>query len=307
MIHAKRPLAEPASLNGPAAKAEHDAAARYYGTWRPGMPAFGKFKAYSGNDVIDALRRLFHGKCAYCEKTIERGAREVEHYRPKGGVEDPDHPGYWWLAHSWTNLLPSCGPCNKGLHQHVVTVDMTVEDVEKLQAEPAVKLMGKANNFPVGAARLTAKAEVHDVEQPRLLDPTRCEPSEHLRWSHASDFSVLTPRIDSGQPSIEGEETIRCLALNRVGLVEARTKQLNILRAQRVRIMEKLEQSRALPKGLQTLAMQLILHSVEDMQLHCGPEMEFSAMATAFVAAFREELGDWLKANAPAGALEGVA
>lgn len=290
----------PASLSGAAARAEQDAAEAFYQTWQPGMSAFGKFKAYSDDDVIDALRRLFHGKCAYCERAIEKGTREVEHYRPKGGVGDPDHPGYWWLAHSWTNLLPTCGPCNKGLRQHVVTVDMTVEDVEKLQAKSPVKLMGKANNFPVGSVRLTAKSEDHLMEQPRLLDPTRCEPSDYLRWSHASDYSILTPRNEHGYPSIEGDETILCLALNRVGLVEARTKQLNILRAQRVRVMESLEASRALPEAAQALAMQLILSSVEDMQLHCSPEKEFAAMAAAFVAAFRSELGEWLNVNVPA-------
>jgi hypothetical protein len=299
MIQVARPAAAPASLSGAAAQAEHDAAEIYYQAWRPGMPAFGRFKAYSGHDVVDALRKLFHGKCAYCERAIEKGTREVEHYRPKGGVGDPDHPGYWWLAHSWGNLLPTCGPCNKGLRQHVVTVDMTVEDVEMLQANPAVKLMGKANNFPVGAARLTAKSEDHFVEEPRLLDPTRCEPDDYLRWSHASHFSIVTPRTDVGQVSPEGDATIHCLALNRVGLVEARTKQLNILRAQRVRIRERLEKTRELPEEHQGWALQLILQSVEDMRQHCSPQKEFAAMAVAFVADFRNELKDWLNANAP--------
>lgn len=299
MIHIARTAAAPASLSGAAAKAEHDTAEVYYQAWLPGMRAFGAFKSYSGHDVVDALRKLFHGKCAYCERAIEKGTREVEHYRPKGGVGDPNHPGYWWLAHSWSNLLPTCGPCNKGLRQHIVTVDMTVEEVERLQAEPALKLMGKANNFPVGAARLTAKSEDHFAERPRLLDPTRCEPDDYLRWSHASDFSIVTPRTDAGQVSPEGHETIHCLALNRVGLVEARTKQLNILRAQRVRIRETLGATRNLSEEQQRLALQLILQSVQDMRQHCSPQKEFAAMAVAFVADFRNELKDWLSTNAP--------
>ena len=99
---------------------------------------------------------------------------------------DPNHTGYWWLAHSWTNLLPTCGPCNKGLRQHVVTVDMTVEDVERLQAKPAAKLAGKAHNFPVGAARLTAKSEDHAAEQPRLND--------EVSMSGAGRLSILIMR-----------------------------------------------------------------------------------------------------------------
>jgi uncharacterized protein (TIGR02646 family) len=299
MIHIARTTAAPATLSGDAAKREHDAAEIYYQTWQPGQPAFGEFKAYSGPDVVDALRKLFHGKCAYCERAIEKGTREVEHYRPKGGVGDRDHPGYWWLAHSWSNLLPTCGPCNKGFRQHVVTVDMTVDDVERLQAKGAKTLLGKANHFPVGAVRLTAKSEDHFVEAPRLLDPTRCQPDDYLRWSYASDFSIVTPRAYAGQVSPEGHETIRCLALNRAGLVEARTKQLNILRAQRVRIKNALDATRNLPEEQQGLVLPLILQSVEDMKEHCRPEKEFAAIAVAFVADFCNELNDWLKANAP--------
>lgn len=303
MIRVTRPAEIPPTLTGAAAANQLTDADLYYGTWVPGRPSFGQFTAYSGNDVVDALRKMFHGKCAYCERAIEKGTREVEHYRPKGGVNDPAHPGYWWLAFSWTNLLPTCGPCNKGLKQHLVTVDMTVQDVEELQAQPASHLMGKANQFPVGGIRLAAKSEDHAIEQPWLLDPTRCEPGNHLRWSHASDFSILVPHADTGVPSVEGEETIRCLALNRSGLVEARTKQLNILRAQRVRIMEGLEKSRTLPEGSRDIVLQTILESVEDMRLHCSPKMEFSAMATAFVTAFREELAAWLSVHAPGVAL----
>ncbi|MEF9674035.1 hypothetical protein QNM99_25505 [Pseudomonas sp. PCH446] len=39
---------------------------------------------------------------------------DVEHYRPKGAVsEDASHPGYWWVAMDWDNLLPSCIDCNR--------------------------------------------------------------------------------------------------------------------------------------------------------------------------------------------------
>ena len=300
MIRAIRSMPAPASLGGDAANAEHGEAADYYAAWQPGMTAYGKFEAYAGNDVIDALRKMFHGKCAYCERAIEKGSREVEHYRPKGGTDDPNHPGYWWLAHSWSNLLPTCGPCNRGLKQHLVTAEMSVEQVEALQAKPASKLAGKANQFPVGAARLQAKSEDHDTEKPHLIDPTRCDPDDHLRWRHASAYSIVTPSPGEEWPSVEGSATIHCLALNRAGLVEARTKQLNILRAQRTRIIETLEAARALPEAMQAIATGLVLRSVDDMQAHCGPDKEFSAMATAFVAAFREELGDWLKADAGA-------
>lgn len=300
MIAVKRPAVAPPSLGSAAAAAQSVAAAAYYGTWVPGMNAYSPFGHYKGQDVIAALHLMCHGKCAYCEQKIEKGSREVEHYRPKGGVEDPTHPGYWWLATSWTNLLPTCGPCNKGLRQHVVTLDMTVADVAKLQATPPARLMGKKNSFPVGAARLTASSEDHEAEQPLLIDPCRSDPDRYLRWSHASDFSILVPRELDGQPSIQGEETIRCLALNRSGLVEARTTQLNILRTQRTRILADLEDTLTKPEAEQEGYIALILRSLNDMRLHCGPEVPFAAMATAYYIALRLEIKGWLADHAPA-------
>ena len=39
---------------------------------------------------------------------------DVEHYRPKGKVEEDDtHAGYWWTAYEWTNLLYACKYCNQ--------------------------------------------------------------------------------------------------------------------------------------------------------------------------------------------------
>jgi hypothetical protein len=73
------------------------------------------------------LKKLFSGKCAYCETFIEQNhPGAVEHFRPKGAVSDEDfnvvrigsganqinHPGYYWLAYEWLNLLPACYDCN---------------------------------------------------------------------------------------------------------------------------------------------------------------------------------------------------
>lgn len=57
-------------------------------------------------------------KCCYCETYKGAGASlQVEHYRPKRGVDPKDttgnaHPGYYWLGLEWTNLLLSCSTCN---------------------------------------------------------------------------------------------------------------------------------------------------------------------------------------------------
>ena len=70
----------------------------------------------------------FFGKCAYCESLITNNQPgDVDHYRPKGRVMDANnkpvmittalgenpHPGYYWLAYQFSNLLPSCIDCNR--------------------------------------------------------------------------------------------------------------------------------------------------------------------------------------------------
>lgn len=57
---------------------------------------------YKMNDVKTALKTLYNGKCAFCER--KTFAPQVEHFRPKSI--------YCWLAYSWDNLLWICPNCN---------------------------------------------------------------------------------------------------------------------------------------------------------------------------------------------------
>ena len=74
------------------------------------------------------LKYVFYNKCAYCETTEVGYISDAEHFRPKGqvrnksgivktfdvdGVSEITHPGYFWLAYHWQNLLPSCNTCNR--------------------------------------------------------------------------------------------------------------------------------------------------------------------------------------------------
>ena len=53
--------------------------------------------------------------CAFCGCDLPRNDRgDVEHFRPKGRVEDDaNHGGYWWLAYDLNNYLLSCSKCNR--------------------------------------------------------------------------------------------------------------------------------------------------------------------------------------------------
>jgi uncharacterized protein (TIGR02646 family) len=63
---------------------------------------------YRHPEIREALNRMFHGKCAYCESRITHvDYGKIEHYRPKRGPRGrPD------LTFEWNNLLWACGRCN---------------------------------------------------------------------------------------------------------------------------------------------------------------------------------------------------
>ena len=147
------------------------------------------------------LLAIFNHKCAYCETVISSNQPgDVEHFRPKGRVVDDDfkpirvkyrkwgeidHPGYFWLAYDWDNLLPACIDCNR-YRRH-----------EKGGA-------GKADRFPVAEFRARLPGQERR-EQPLLVDPCRCDPADH--------FEFLGDGLIRAKTKM-GEETIRIFGLN---------------------------------------------------------------------------------------------
>jgi len=57
--------------------------------------------AYGDSTVIEALSKMQHGKCCYCEKSIGKSGndRGVEHFRPQG------NNAFRHLKNTWSNLL----------------------------------------------------------------------------------------------------------------------------------------------------------------------------------------------------------
>lgn len=296
MIWVKRSEPVPASLLSKPTLDQAQAARDYYAHWSAGDPAFVEFTRYKEYDVQQTLRNDFAWKCAYCEKQLEKGSFEVEHYRPKGGVAGCDHPGYWWLALSWTNLLPTCAGCNKGLHQHIVTVATSFAEVEAMQAVKPKQLHGKATQFPVGALRLLPEVDDHDVEQPHLMDPTRTDPEPHLSWRHDALLSVVEAANGPDGPSIVGAETIRCVALNRLDLAENRTQILDRLRTQRIQIIDSLERDAVTGADPASVARAVDFARVriQDMKLSAASNQPFAGMVRAFIRSLEAELHQWV-------------
>lgn len=178
---------------------------------KPSIP----FKMYKDDEVKQLLLSVFAGKCAYCESSYSSTQpMDVEHFRPKGAVnEDSTHPGYYWLAATWTNLLPSCIDCNR----QRTHLDVVLED-DKAK-------LGKKDQFPVIGRRAKEPADDLEAEKALLLDPTIEDPAKFLRFDR--ELGIALPRSKTGARRQRALESIRIYGLNRSGLV---TDRLHIIR-----------------------------------------------------------------------------
>lgn len=176
------------------------------------------------------VENVFHDKCAYCETREVRSPYHAEHFRPKARVTIKvavkgnkkfklqvcptvdelgnvvEHPGYFWLAYTWTNLLPSCNDCNTALGKkdqfpikkdHIAAKVLTPQETTNLR-DPRIQstVPHRANVYYLQSEDLGI------LEEPFLLHPYLDNPGEHLVFG---EFGVVTPRDNSekGRHSIE--------------------------------------------------------------------------------------------------------
>lgn len=151
-------------------------------------------------------------------------------------------PGYYWLAYTWDNLLWSCKMCN-GSH--------------------------KKNLFPLEdpTVRDCAGRTVAD-EAPLLIDPSACDPREHIRFKLDKAFGIT----DAGRITIDS------LGLNREKLVESRRERLQYL----VTLWDNIDMARQLGREQQVVAG---LRTLERAVL---PQAPYSSMAIDLIAGLRE-------------------
>jgi hypothetical protein len=187
-------------------KAECEAAARDQRpiVWKPNINA-DLYKEFRKIFLYEAFRL----KCAYCEINHSDGYPvQVEHYRPKGMVTENRrairHPGYFWLAFEWWNLVPSCAHCNTN------------------HTDPlGVSHPGKLNEFPVRGSRVGVPSENPDDwqaeladEQPVLLNPYFDYPEDEVGFDVTTGAAV--------PETVRGKETINICDLSRISLCEKR-------------------------------------------------------------------------------------
>jgi hypothetical protein len=266
------------------------------------------FKAYKSDEIKQALDALFHGKCAYCETFYSASAPvDVEHYRPKGAVaEDPKHSGYWWLAMRWENLLPSCIDCNRKRKQKVVATATTLEElwrfgkeIRNLQGTQS----GKKDSFPIAAAGVRLVNEEVDFGRERALLVNPCEDAPEQFMSFAVDghgVPAVVHALDGDQTDSRGNASIQVYGLNRLGLVQDRTRvlrQLEFLADMVLEVTEIADKVDALPAsrkaGIEQVPSRLrilrerLLNEMAEMTSARAP---YSAMAREWLASFQAKL-----------------
>lgn len=137
----------------------------------------------------ESLYESQEGKCCYCErKRDKKREMDVEHYRPKGGIkDDKNHPGYWWLAYDWDNLLLACKTCNQEY---------------------------KETHFPIQGQRAYYKNDNLEGEKPYLLNPAIDTVKDRFAYvvkSEEAPIGFIKPRDNS---DIRARKTIALLGLN---------------------------------------------------------------------------------------------
>lgn len=137
-------------------------------------------KIYRAESVKKVLRRAQYNKCCYCEtRFLATSYGAVEHYRPKGAVQQArgqkkEYPGYYWLAYDWNNLLFSCTACNTK----------------------------KRELFPLRDNNARARSHYDDIamEQPFLVNPAVENPRDHIRFregdpEHLTEIGRITIQV----------------------------------------------------------------------------------------------------------------
>ncbi|MEP7125268.1 MAG: hypothetical protein ABJE95_30335 [Byssovorax sp.] len=159
-------------------------------------PTSDQIYGYGLPEVRKALWLAQHDKCCYCEKHLD-SADPLDHHRPKTKARrapgsELTH-GYWWLAHSWLNLLYACNACNSGKR-------------ESFPLEPGSTLLAADEAPPGGELAL-------------LIDPASTNGMLHIQFElmhidGAKDKWTPRPRTRFG------ESTIKVCKLDRGSLLD---------------------------------------------------------------------------------------
>jgi len=150
--------------------------------------------------VLEKLKEIYHGKCAYCETKTDDLV--IDHYRPQ--------KNYPWLENEWSNLLLSCKGCKDARENKTDTFPVK----ERLQYDDSPN--NKHKQITISPLRDEDKRADSDFllsEKPLLLHPEIDTVENHFYFEE--DGEMLWN-------SEKGQKTISTFNLNRSDLKERR-------------------------------------------------------------------------------------
>lgn len=268
-----------------------------------------KFKDEIWRELKEWLKKhVFYNKCAYCEAELLTEFGDAEHFRPKGNVivrdakskaasqpkvrlragmrsaveHDLPHPGYFWLAYNWRNLVPACEKCNTGAGKVDQFPAGCHEVMVPLSPAERAQLKGDAIESPKWKGYFYLSPEDMDArEKPLLLNPLNAEgewaPTEHICFGIKGIVAAV-------EESPVGTETIRIFQLEREELRKARQRQQEAIHKKYLDEFVKY--------GDPVVNRQNALAAIEDFRKGAEP---FSAAAMSYLEDLLEKIGQPLK------------
>ncbi|WP_419735872.1 AAA family ATPase [Pseudomonas sp. COR18] len=161
------------------------------------------------NSVRSGLDRLFHGKCAFCERVVQ--SKATYRFRPRAQASPLErtsnaHLYYVWLSSAWENLYAICKDCEPVRPDHFPVLGRRVA----LPSTQEVDAYAQAGNGLWGGYPLK--------ERHVLIDPCeRVDLSRHLSVDLSGELYALSERAAA---------TITHFKLNRIQLLKLRKSKL---------------------------------------------------------------------------------
>lgn len=154
---------------------------------------------YRSDEVQEALIKCQFNKCCFSEAKFVGDYPNVEHFRPKGRIDEIEpksssYPGYYWLAYKWSNLF---------------------------LCKQLINISYKRNFFPLVKDTIRTRSHHDDLENeiPLLVDPSKDEPRNHI-------YFHLDVPIHKDE---KGKATIEYLGLKHPHFKEARETKFKLL------------------------------------------------------------------------------
>ncbi len=171
-------------------------------------------------EVVEAVRRLFDGRCAICESNVrESGPDAVKHFRPVEVEGSKDRFAHGYAALLWENLILLCPACDRSRGDRFALAGSSGQTNERL----------REINFDLSKSFASSQAyhllegvyaEARKSERSWQLDPTFDQPGHCLEFDEKGRVPPTGRRTEEGWK--RGQHTIEVFQLNRSELIKNR-------------------------------------------------------------------------------------